>query len=183
MHDVEEIWGRKGKASFSSTPSLPSTSSSPPAVVYARAPSFQTHYFSFRPNVTMPYSSLILRRRWARCPPHLHFPLTLLHPSLALLLFTAIRAPGTLLRLSTAISPVLFSNASGSPTRKRKAQFTSPLVVSFKRPSIPSRPQAQMGTNRMVRIPRHPPSLRMESRPTSKKQSLGMQSVDRNTRR
>ncbi|KAF9456177.1 hypothetical protein BDZ94DRAFT_1327146 [Collybia nuda] len=92
---TEEVWGHK-------------------AIVYARAPpSFQTRYFSFRPNVTTPYSSsptgtlpmtsvlsLDIPPIMSRTPS----PFRSSSPA------PTTAGTGTLLRLSTSISPALFSN-------------------------------------------------------------------------
>lgn len=88
------------------------------AIVYARAPpSFQTRYFSFRPNVATPYSSsplgtlpttsalsLDMAPSLSRTPSPSPFRSSSPVPS------GSATVPGTLLRLSTSISPALFSN-------------------------------------------------------------------------
>jgi len=113
--DVEEVWGHKGELIRNRSLFFPNRYL---AIVYARAPpSFQTRYFSFRPNIITPYSSsplgtlpttsalsLDTSPSLSRTPSPSAFRSSSPVPS------NTVPTTGTLLRLSTSISPALFSN-------------------------------------------------------------------------
>lgn len=115
--DVEEVWGHKGKKVKENCTSLDLFQT---AIVYARAPpTFQTRYFSFRPNLTTPtpYSSsplplgtsalsLDIPPSLSRTPSPSPFRSSSSSPAPSNLPLIS----SSLLRLTTPISPALFSN-------------------------------------------------------------------------